>query len=268
MAARVARIVRLYFRLQFLQLRAHLEYEADFWIGIVGMALTQAAGLVFIWAVFQRIPQVGGWSLWEIALLYALVTISRGLVEIFCDGPWELRRMVNQGEFDRILVRPLSPALQVITQLASIHGIGEVLLGLAITARAVAELRLVWMPWQYGFLLITLLSGVVLMGSINYVTNCIAFWEPAATGAFPYLVYNLAEFARYPLTLYGRLVQLVTTWVLPLAFVSYYPGAILLSKPIPQAWLGYLAPVAAAGAALIAALVWRAGLTRYQSTGH
>jgi len=58
------------------------------------------------------------------------------------------------------------------------------------------------------------------------------------------------------------------TWVLPFAFVSYYPGIALLGKPVASPWLGPLAPLAGPAVALIAALIWRIGLRRYQGTGH
>src|SRR5438046_55514 len=116
MLNKLTRNLRLYYKLQLLQVHIQLEYRADFWIGIFGMALTQGAGLVFIWAVFQRVPQVGGWTIWEIALLYSLTVIPKGLAELFFDGQWQLRLLVNKGEFDRLLVRPLSPIFKVITQ--------------------------------------------------------------------------------------------------------------------------------------------------------
>ncbi len=268
MGRRFARTARIYGKLQLMHLRTYLEYEADFWIGILGVVLTHGAGLVFVWTLFQHIPQVAGWNMWEIAFLYALSIIPRGLVELLCDGQWRLRLLVNRGEFDRLLVRPISPALQVITQISSIHGFGSVLLGLVILVRAASELDLAWGVWQYGFLVVTLLNAVVLIGSINFATNCIAFWDPAANSAFPFMVQNSLEFAKFPINLYGRLVQGLITWVLPFAFVSYYPGVVLLGRTGEHQWLGYAAPLAGPAVAFIATLVWRRGLTRYQGTGH
>lgn len=43
---------------------------------------------------------------------------------------WTLPALVNTGESDRILVRLVSPALQAATRLASIHGPGQLTLGI------------------------------------------------------------------------------------------------------------------------------------------
>lgn len=259
---------RIYARLQLLHVRSHLEYEADFWIAMVGAACTQFANFVFIWALFSRIPSVEGWTLWEIAFLYGLTTFPRGAASLLCSGPFQLRSLVNSGQFDRLLVRPISPALQVVTQTSNLQGSAVMLISAVLLARASSQLHVPWDVSKAGMLLLTLLSSSVLFGAMNLVTNCIAFWEPQANSAFPFAVASIMEMARYPLTLYGWFVQVVLTWVVPIAFVSYFPGSVLLDKaPIP-AWLGLAAPLATAGVVLVTAVVWHIGVDRYQSTGH
>lgn len=268
MASQFLRVLRLYGKLQILHLRVHLEYEADFWIGILGAGLRHTASFIFIWTLFSRIPLVNGWSLWEIAFLYGLSIIPVGLVELLYDGQWELRRLVNQGEFDRLLLRPLSPALQVITQLSSIHGLGSVLLGFWILAYAAQQLHLVWSVGTWFFLFATLASSILIIGSLNYITNCSVFWDPANSSSLPLLVQQTIEFAKYPVTMYGRLVQVLITWVLPLTFVSYYPGLVMLGKSDPGLWLGYAAPLAGPVLTLLTAIIWHYCLKAYQGVGN
>lgn len=267
-ASQLRHIVTIYVKLQLLHLRTHLEYGADFLIGIAGVALTHGAGFVFVWTVFQQVPHVAGWTFWEIAFLYALSILPRGLVELLCDGQWNLRKLVNRGEFDRLLVRPISPALQLVTQFSSIHGFGSVLLGGYILLRALGVLNLAWGVGHNALLLATVAGAVVLIGAINFASNCIAFWDPAANSAFPFLIANSLEFVKFPLSLYGWLVQILITWVLPFAFISYYPGLVLLGKSGASPWLGYLAPLAGPVMALLTSRIWGWGIQRYQGVGH
>lgn len=264
----VVRQARIYVKLVLLHTRTRLEYEADFWIGMVGAVLTHVSGFVFIWSVFGRVPVIAGWTFWEVAVLYALATIPRGFASTLCDGPWRLRSLVNGGQFDRFLVRPISPALQVATQLSSMHGFGTAAMGIYILVSASAELRLSWDPVRIAFLLVTLVCSLVVICAVNFCTNSIAFWEPSASGAFPYAMAQLLEFARYPITLYGKVVQVLVTWVVPVAFCSYYPGAFLLNKAVEPSWLPPWSPLAAPAALLVTSVIWRASLNRYQGTGH
>lgn len=52
--------LRMYVTFQVVHLRTALAYEADFWIGILGVALTHGVGIVFVWALFLRIPEIAG----------------------------------------------------------------------------------------------------------------------------------------------------------------------------------------------------------------
>lgn len=260
--------LRMYLTFQLVHLRTALSYEADFWIGIVGVALTHGVGIVFVWALFLRVPAIAGWTIWEVATLYALSILPRGLTELLCDGQWRLRMLINRGELDRLLVRPMSPALQLITQFSSIHGFGSVILGALVLMRASTELQLRWSLGDGLILLLSLVSGTVLTSAINYASNCQGFWDSASTSSFPFLIQNLAEFAKFPLTLYDRLVQIILTWIIPFACVSYYPGLVLLKRPEAESWMLVVAPLAAMAMVAVAALLWHVGLQRYQGTGH
>jgi len=265
---RLAYALRIYSKLQLVHLRAHLEYEVDFWLGIVGLALTHGVGFVFVWAVFRQIPTVDGWTFQEIAFLFALIVIPRSLVTVLCDGPWLLAQLINRGELDVLLVRPISPALQVMTQLASISGFGSLLLGCVILQWSIRELNLLWSVWQVGFLAVTLVSSTILIAAIIFAANCNVFWNASPSTSFPSLLQQTLEFAKFPLTLYGQSIQIILTWVLPFAFVSYYPSLALLGKAEERNWLGYGGIIAAIVTVLIANIVWRCGLRRYQSAGH
>jgi ABC-2 type transport system permease protein len=264
----VSRNVRLYFRLQITQLRALIEYRADFWIGIAGAALQQCAGLVFISALFSQIPEVQGWTVWNVAILYGLVIIPTGFVELFCDGPWRLRADINQGNFDRVLVRPVSPALQQATAFTSIHGLGQVGLGVVVLSIGLSRSAVQWEWWSIPFLVVVLICAATINGAMNFVVNMTGFWEPSTASAFPTMVVSMREFAKFPLDLYGIVLKVVVTLILPFAFVSYFPTLLLLDRGGRWQLLGLASPVVAALVVLATAWLWRRGLDRYQGVGH
>jgi ABC-2 type transport system permease protein len=124
--------------------------------------------------------------------------------------------------------------------------------------------------WGVGktlFLLAVLAGSFLMIGSVNYITNCSFFWDPGASVSFPLLVQNSIDFARYPITLYARVAQVFVTWILPFAFVSYYPTLLLLDKMQPAPLISYLSPLAGVLVAWIASLIWSRCLVLYQGTG-
>jgi ABC-2 type transport system permease protein len=264
----VKKHLRLYAKLQLVQLRATMEYRADFWIGIVGAMLQQAAGLVFITALFSQIPEVAGWTVWNIAILYGLAMLPKGLTELFCDGPWLLRAKVNNGEFDRVLVRPVSPALQSATGIVSLHGLGQVILGIVVLWLGLArsDMDILW--WTAPYLLLIILSSTVMYGALNFLFNMTGFWEPSAQSALPTMLALMSDFAKFPLDLYNVVIRGFVTFVLPYAFVSYFPALLVLGRDTPWRWMGFASPVATATVVVVTSWLWGKGLDRYQGVGH
>jgi len=260
--------VRLYWRLIFLQLRLYVEYRGDFWIGILGAVLTQGFSFVFITAIFSRIPEVGGWKLWEIALLYGFTLMAYGAREVLCDGAWMLRRVIHFGDFDRVLVRPVSVALQTATLTSSIHGVGNFLLGLVIFIMASSRAGVDWTFGKVLWVVVTSICGLIIVSCVAFLSNMIGFWEPGTSSAFPFLISNMIDLTKFPLEIYGWIFRIGLTTVLPFAFVNYYPTLILLEKDSPVHWMGYLTPLVAVAMVAITSQFWHRGLDRYQGVGH
>jgi ABC-2 type transport system permease protein len=79
------------------------------------------------------------------------------------------------------------------------------------------------------------------------------------------------EFSRYPISIYGRGVRVVLAFILPFAFMNYFPATFLLHKSETgfnlNPAVGLLTPVVGALWVAGAYAFWRGGLNRYQGTG-
>lgn len=262
------RILGICTRLQLAQLRSAMAYRGDFWIALVGAVLQQFVGLTFLITFFGQVPKLGSWTMPEVLMLHGLVTAILGMGEMFTDGVWRLRIDVNEGSFDRVLVRPLPPVLQQMTQIASIHGTGNLAVGLAAFGYGIAHSSVAWHWWTLPVILLAFACGCVLNACINLLSNCIAFWEPSATSSFPTMVGVMRDFAKFPLDIYGVVVKTIATFAVPFAAITYWPVCLVLQRPGAHGWWA-LTPVLAAGATLaLASLVWRRGLAAYQGVGH
>ena len=139
-------------------LRATMEYEADFWLLVFAAVLTQVVGLVFLGAVFARVPHINGWDFADVALIYALVVIAEGVGSLFFEGTWRLAWRVNQGELDYMLIRPYPVVLQVMSCDIGLNGLGNLVSGGILLGWALARVDVRWSP--------ALVAGaVVLFGS-------------------------------------------------------------------------------------------------------
>jgi ABC-2 type transport system permease protein len=276
MAARLAikarlrpayRLVYIYFRCLGQQMKAILAYEADFAVMLVSAVIVQVAGFLFIWTIFQRIPTINGWTMWQVVMMYALVFVTEGVGSLFFEGTWRLSELVYNGKFDQILVRPVSPIVQVLAGAVGFNGLGNIVTGLVLIVIGILNTPIEWTPGRLLMLVILIASAATIRVAINLGSAASAFWIKAPWSMVPMFVHQLGEFAKYPITIYSVAVQALIVIAVPFAFVSFFPTAFIFGV---EAWSiqGFLTPLVAIYSVLMAVWLFRVGLRRYESTGH
>ena len=258
---------RLYIRLLGAHLRALLEYEADFWILAVATVLMQVANIVFLTSLFAKVPELRGWSFWDMVLLFGVVAFAEGIGSFLFEGMWQLARQINTGELDYFMVRPYPVVLQSSSAEVGINGLSNTVIGALMIGTAVAHVEVSWSPWTVALAVLMLLSAVVIKVSINLGTNSVAFWLSGPTPLFAFAVHQAGDLARFPLSIYPVALKAVLGIVLPFAFVSFFPVAYL--RGIGQTpWVGLLTPLVAAYCVVVANFIFKRGLLRYESAGN
>jgi len=233
---------------------------------IVASILMQAVGLVFLWAVFRRIPTINGWAYWDIVLIYAMVFFAEGIGSLFFEGTWRLASLVNLGELDRFLVRPFSPVLQVMSSDVGMNGLGNIVLGVILIATALGHVAVHWTVGKVLLALVLFLSAVIVKLAINLATNSSAFWLATPFATFSFAMHSLGDLARYPITIYSVGIRTLITAAVPFAFVSFFPAAAILGRGTAW-WVGLLTPAVALWCLFVASTLFRRGLRRYESAG-
>jgi ABC-2 type transport system permease protein len=261
------RTIWLYRRLLGAHLRAALQYEADFWIMIAAAALTQLVGVLFLGAIFAKIPQLNGWTFWEVVLVYSMVGIGEGVVSLFFEGMWRLARRINNGELDYLLVRPFPVTLQVMGSDVGLNGIGNIITGAILLGMGLAHVSIDWSLGTVALGVVLLLSALVIRTAISLATNSFSFWIAGPFSAVGYAMIQVGDLARYPITIYALGVRLVLGVAVPFAFASFFPVALLLDRG-DAAKVGLLTPLVAGYCVLAAGFIFRRGLRRYESAGN
>ena len=105
--------VRLYARYIEISVRGQMQYRASFVMLTLGHFVATAVEFVAIVALFDRFGSLQGWRLEEVAFLYGVVNISFSISDAASRGFDLFGNMVKSGDFDRLLVRPRSTALQL-----------------------------------------------------------------------------------------------------------------------------------------------------------
>jgi ABC-2 type transport system permease protein len=177
---------------------------------------------------------------------------------------WRIPRMIELGEFDKFLLRPLSLIKFLFLSGFDLDGLGNVVVGLFIICYAVLT----------GGFKITLLAVIIylfilVLGII--VEFCALLLVVALSFLFvkTEVIWNVLdtifEFSRYPITIYGGFLQFVLTFVLPFSLSSFYPVEALLGRL--NLWLLVPITVAVSMFILVSTMIFKLGLKKYTSAG-
>lgn len=248
------------------RLKILLEYRANFLIGASSTIFMQGAGLLAIWVVMRQVPDLNGWSLQEIWLIYGLVTAAKSLNHMFADNLWTIGQdYIRPGGFDRFLVRPIDPLFHLLADRFCHDGIGNFLVGIVLIASSSRALAIAWTPLNLVYLLIALLSGGAIFFGLNLITAVSAFWVMDSVPVTR-VVFETHEFAKYPLSIYPQAIGILLTWLIPYGLTSFYPASYLLGREVSVllAWAG---PPVAAVLIFLGYRTWLFGLGHYASTG-
>lgn len=262
MLKRYASLYR-YFLIQ--RFKILMEYRVNFLIGATSTIFLQAAGLLMIWVVMSQIPDINGWTLPQVLLIYGLLTLAKSINHMFADNLWTIGwSYIRTGQFDRFMVRPINPLFHLLADRFCHDGIGNFLVGGALIAIAFQALGLPWSPLNILAVLIAVIGGGVIFIALNLITATTAFWIIESIPVTQ-IVFNTHEFARFPLTIFPDAIRVALLWLIPYGFASFVPASQILGRDYGGLiWLG---PFVALALAVISYRVWLFGLKHYGSTG-
>lgn len=247
-------------------IKSLIEYRADFILGLIGFVLIQFTGVIFIKLIFNTIPNLSGWSFYEILFIYGFAQIPRGIDHIFTDNLWMLSgQIIVDGKFDKYLIRPLNPLFQLIAERFQPDGFGEIIIGTILVVISSSSLNLNYTFSKIILFIFAIICASFIYTAIKLAVACIAFWIKFAQ-SYLFMTYQLSDFAKYPMGIYPNAIKGILTFIIPFAFTGYYPGAYFLGKGSLFTGIILTFLVAVIGMC-IAYMIWLKGISKYESSG-
>lgn len=262
----MTKYLRLAFCLFQMNVKKLRQYKKDAFIGIISNLMTQVASIVFLWVIFDNINVIAGWNYNEELLIYGVFSICRGLNNMFFDNLWIVgKEYIRKGTFDMLRIRPANTLFLLIVEKFQWDGIGTLVLGIAITVTALTSLKIPFSFVLLFYLLLIFLLGMLIIAGINLIFTVSSFWVVKSNNII-WIVFSLAEFAQYPLEIFGSMLAMVFTFIIPYGFISYYPVAVLLGKSSPIYLLYEFIVVIAVW--IVGLGLWKVGVMKYESSGN
>jgi len=244
-----------------------MEYRLDFIIGTTSMFLSDMISVIFFWVIFQNIPEINGWTFGELIFLVGFLNTVVGFWHAFFWGisSRRIERYIREGEMDRVLVMPVNTFIDLIINNFDVDGIGDIVAGLLILSLGYRMSGVSFTLNNILLLALLIFSSLLIFVSLMTFISTLGFWI-TRTENLQNIIWRLTRFVEFPLSIYHPILIFVLTFILPIAFISYYPSQLLLKKGILMQ-LSYLTPILGILLFITSYQFWKFGLRHYTSTG-
>lgn len=264
-------MVQLYLRLVGARIRAQMQYKISFLLDLLGFTLLTGVEFAATLVLLTRFGSLGGWTVPEIALLYGFASIAFSLSEMIArgfDSPFE--RMIQQGAFDSVLIRPHGTFFQVLASDFQLRRLGRTFQASAVLLYAFSQLPIAWTPAKIVLVPITIASGATIFIGLSVIGATLCFWTVKTPEVINVFTAGGYQIGGYPQHIFHQWMRTVFLFIVPVTFASYPTGLFLLDRVDPTgipAGIACAAPLVAAAFFSLALGFWRVGVSKYTSTG-
>lgn len=204
-----------------------IEYRTDFIIGMFSFVILQIGGLLFISVIFNNITALNGWDVNTLIFMYGIYLLPKGIDHLITDRLWMIDTVVRQGDFDRYLLRPINPLFQFIAEKIDYNAIGEIILGLCMIIYIWPNLNINPSFLDILVVLVYLVIGTFIFFGLKLFVCSIGFFT-MSTAPIMSSIMEAGEYTKYPISIFPKFLQGIVKYIIPFAYIAYYPCAYIL----------------------------------------
>ncbi len=253
-------------------MKSWFQYKVDAVLRSLAVFLREATGIIVICFTLLKFDTLNGWDIHELLFLFSLLFLTYGILIIFFTGLRDFGRTVRDGGFDRFILRPRGLLFQLIFSNADwFAAIGHGGLGIVLFVISAGNVGITWSAGTVIYYIAAVIGGVLIQGAIFLFLATLNIYLLETNSLKELFYWNMRKFAGYPISIFHKAIQFCMIYVVPFAFVNYFPAQYLLRKEdmagYPSVYM-YLTPAVGAVLYLAAYGFWRYSLRFYKSSGN
>lgn len=253
-------------------MRSWFQYKVDAVLRSLAVFLRESTGIIVIWFTLLKFDTLNGWNIQEMLFLFSLLFLTYGILIVFFTGLRDFGQTVRSGGFDRFILRPRGLLFQLIFSDADwFAAIGHGGLGVVLFIISAGNVGITWNFGTILYYVFTVIGGVLIQGAIFLFLATLNIYLLETNSLKELFYWNARRFAGYPISIFHKAIQFCMIYIVPFAFVNYFPAQFLLRKDdmaaYPEIFM-YLTPAVGIVLYLLAYAFWRFSIRYYKSSGN
>lgn len=263
----LVRHLAIWLHLARLNLMSQMEYRANFVTGVLMEAGYLFAKIMYVIVAYRAGKGIAGYGPDEILVFVGSYVFLTGFYAgVFAMNLFQLTSLVRDGGFDLLLVKPVNAQFLATFRRSdmgplffdAIAGLIMVAMGLIRSGRGID------VPGALGWSVFAASGAAV--GYFLWIIPMTLVFRIVRADAIASLADTFWDFNNVPMVVYGKIVQGIGVFIIPLFVITNFPALFVLGR-LPTPWFiwGLAAPVIFG---FISTLLWRSAVRVYASGGN
>lgn len=249
-----------------IHLKSMVEYRGAFISHSIAKIMGWGADFLMLFVMISQVNHLDGWGPYEMLLLFGLQLFTYSMAGFFLYNVKEnFPQYIQQGEFDQVLIKPVNPLFFLVCREFNTGYFSNILV--AIIAFTIAFIKLQIQITVSGVLyfLTVIMGGTLIYSGIMMIQIIPSFWT-IRSNSISTVDWVFQTITRYPLTIFHKALQLFLTFIVPYAFINFFPAQIIISGG-GNSYVKYLSLPVGIVFFFIMYGIWKIALKRYGSSG-
>ena len=215
--------MKLYFNSLALHLKSELEYRMSFIISFLSQILIFFTYYFVIIALFSKFNNIKGFTLYEVLLCFSIIQFRFAFNEVFARGIDKFDKLIIEGGFDRLLLRPKNLILQVLCSDGDFVKVSRLIQAIIVLVIALINLKVEITFLKVICLILMLMASCVIFFGIFLLAASYCFMTVQGLEVRNVFTDGGKHMAQYPIGVFKKGFVFFFTFIIPYAFVNYYP---------------------------------------------
>ena len=248
-----------------MHLKGELEYRVNFILSFLSQILVFFTYYFIILALFIKFDNIKGFTLYEVLLCFSVIQFGFAFNEVFARGVDQFDKLIINGEFDRLLLRPRNIILSVLCSDSDFVKSSRLIQAIIVMIVALCNLNIDWSIYKVITLTLMLISSSVIFFCIFLCAAAYCFFTIQGLEVRNVFTDGGKHMAQYPIGIFRKGFVYFFTFIIPYAFVNYYPLLYFLGKT--ESLYYAFSPVLVILYLIPSILIFYWGMKRYTSAG-
>lgn len=172
---------------------------------------------------------------------------------------------VYSGDFIKYCFRPINLFFYYQSEVFDIKGLGQLAFGIGTLAYSWAKIGLDVTPLMLIKTLVFLFTASLVMIALQNAAAATCFWIQNSFYLLD-MTLKFKDYAKYPITIFTPVFRFIFTFLIPIAFIAYYPSLVIL-RPDEVPVLSWISPIIGCLFFWLSYKFWMFGAMKYSGTG-